>query len=164
MATEDSTTENTFWGLEEIKRRCTRCKVLKRIEEFYLCVQWRTGKKVRKRYCRDCSRATVVEWSKNNSERLASNKRQANLRANYGLTPQEYAEMFAQQGGVCAICKKPETRRLRSGKLRNLTVDHNHTTNAVRKLLCAICNCMIGYAQEEPARLRAGAEYLESFA
>lgn len=47
----------------------------------------------------------------------------------YGVGSQDYAQMLAAQGGVCAICgMRP------AGK--DLAVDHNHVTGAVRGLLC----------------------------
>jgi len=45
--------------------------------------------------------------------------------------------------------------------LRPLVVDHDHSTGRVRKLLCNACNLAIGMVQEDPARLRALAAYLE---
>lgn len=51
----------------------------------------------------------------------------------YGLTPSEYEELLELQGGKCAICRgRPVSKRL--------AVDHDHTTEAVRGLLCSRCN------------------------
>lgn len=70
------------------------------------------------------------------------NRRTRELKA-YGLTWEAYLEMYDRQGGACAICKRPETKR---GKDRTdfLTVDHDHETNRVRGLLCRSCNRGLG--------------------
>ena len=44
-----------------------------------------------------------------------------------------YERLFAEQGGVCAICGNPP-------KTRRLHIDHEHSTNRVRGLLCFRCN------------------------
>lgn len=79
------------------------------------------------------------------------------LAARYGMTMAEYQERCAAQGDRCAICgDEPERGRLH--------VDHNHTTGAVRDLLCRPCNHALGNAQDDPARLRAMISYLERHA
>ena len=88
--------------------------------------------------------------------------RRAHLWIRYGMTPEHYDEMLKKQGGVCAICHRPETRSSR-GRVLSLVVDHDHETCEVRALLCHRCNSAIGYADDSPDRLRAAAEYLERF-
>jgi hypothetical protein len=44
-----------------------------------------------------------------------------------------------------------------------LSVDHNHTTGAVRGLLCANCNLAIGYANDDPVVLRKAIAYLDKY-
>jgi Recombination endonuclease VII len=90
-------------------------------------------------------------------------KRDANLRRNYGVTAKQYDQMFAQQNGVCAICKQPETRiepRSKTGAIRHLTVDHDHETNRVRALLCGECNAALGFLNEDPQRAQALLRYI----
>lgn len=78
----------------------------------------------------------------------------------YGITVEQYWEMYQAQGGVCAICLCPERMVLkRTGKLRRLCVDHDHMTNEVRALLCGPCNIAIGQLITSENCLRA-AEYL----
>lgn len=77
------------------------------------------------------------------------------LMAKYGITVEDWDRMFAEQGGVCAACHRPSPD---GGRLH---VDHNHKTKKVRGLLCSPCNIIIGQADEQPARLRSIAGYVE---
>ncbi len=69
------------------------------------------------------------------------------LRKKYGITLAEYSAMLVAQGGVCAICHKPEIM-VRDGKICDLAVDHNHVTGRIRGLLCARCNLSGGYIEK----------------
>lgn len=77
------------------------------------------------------------------------------LARNYGLAPGQYDEMVKAQDGRCAICGTED-----SGTKR-WHVDHDHATGKVRGLLCAACNLSLGKMQDDPARLRAAATYIE---
>jgi hypothetical protein len=89
--------------------------------------------------------------------------RERDLQKNFGIDLADYQRMFVEQEGACAICRQPETEK-RNGKAKWLAVDHDHTTGAVRGLLCVACNTGIGKLGDDPARLRAAATYLESHA
>lgn len=80
-------------------------------------------------------------------------KADAALRFKYGITRVERDAMLESQGGVCAICLTPPVVP---------HVDHNHSTGAVRSILCIHCNTLLGHAKEDPARLRAAIAYLET--
>ena len=73
----------------------------------------------------------------------------------YGLTAEEYRRRVAAQQGRCAVCGGEP------GDGKRLHVDHNHESGAVRDLLCGPCNHALGHAKDDPARLRALADYLE---
>lgn len=81
-------------------------------------------------------------------------RRARTLRFHYGMTPEEYDELFSAQNGVCAICQQ----LCRTG--RHLAVDHDHETDEVRGLLCAPCNTAIGLMEDDPERLIAAVKYL----
>jgi hypothetical protein len=85
------------------------------------------------------------------------------LKRTFGITLQRYTEILTEQKGVCAICQQPETA-IRLGKLKMLCVDHNHTTEAVRGLLCHECNIGIGKLQDRADLCRAAADYLDRHA
>ena len=87
-------------------------------------------------------------------------KRSAKLRRTYGITIADFEAMLAEQGGVCAICRRSETVEW-CGKPRALNVDHCHVTGVVRGLLCNFCNHALGAFDDDPARLRLAADYLE---
>jgi hypothetical protein len=76
----------------------------------------------------------------------------------YGITAEQYAALLAEQDGKCAICRTDDW----PSKDRAPHVDHDHVTGRVRGLLCGICNNGLGSFRDDPARLRAAAEYLET--
>jgi hypothetical protein len=68
--------------------------------------------------------------------------------------------MVEAQGGLCAICFKPEVRRKEDGTLRALAVDHDHVTGRIRKLLCHRCNLGLGHFDDDIMRLVSAVTYL----
>lgn len=89
-----------------------------------------------------------------------SNKRKYRdweLKRLFGISIEDYDRMLAEQGGVCAICEKPELNR----KSKTLSVDHNHKTGQVRGLLCSICNSALGYFKEDVKIIESAIAYLE---
>ena len=76
----------------------------------------------------------------------------------YGITLDDYNEMFISQNGCCGICG---THQLEFKDVLNL--DHNHDTGDVRELLCNDCNWAIGHAKESTQRLKKMIKYLEKY-
>lgn len=73
--------------------------------------------------------------------------------ASYGLSHDDFDQMFAEQDGRCAICGvEPE---------RTINIDHCHECGQVRKLLCHNCNRGLGAFGDSIERLRAAVAYLE---
>lgn len=95
----------------------------------------------------------------NRARRGSDHRRDRAFRKNYGIDFPTYQKMLIEQKGVCAICEQPETK-LQFGSIRMLSVDHNHTTGAVRGLLCGNCNMAIGYACDSQDILRKAIAYL----
>lgn len=84
----------------------------------------------------------------------------ARLRANYGLTLAQYETMLAAQGGGCAICGAPPSSTQNYGRER-LAVDHDHSSGAVRGLLCAACNKGLGHFLDSVESLARAIVYLQ---
>lgn len=84
-----------------------------------------------------------------------------NLRR-YDLTPEQYDEMSAAQGHVCAACGEPERGRNQFGPI-SLAVDHDHDSGAVRGLLCGDCNRALGLLKDSKDRALSLADYIGRF-
>ncbi len=76
------------------------------------------------------------------------------VEAKYGITAGQYADLYAFQGRVCALCL------VANGKTKRLAVDHDHATGKVRGLLCGPCNQMLGQARDQIAFFERAADYL----
>lgn len=86
-----------------------------------------------------------------------------NFKRKYGITPEDYDRMHAQQGGTCAICREPETRiDGRTHAPTQLSVDHCHKSGAVRGLLCRRCNTALGLVRDCPKVLRTMIAYVDT--
>lgn len=77
----------------------------------------------------------------------------------YGITPEDYDAMYVRQEGKCAICRQPETNKLK-GSTARLSVDHNHQTGKIRGLLCNLCNTGLGKFKDSCKLLKAAALYV----
>lgn len=77
----------------------------------------------------------------------------------YGMTIADYEAKLAAQDGVCMLCHRPAPGGIKAAS--RLHVDHDHVTGRNRDLLCMNCNRGLGYFKEDPALMRAAAEYIE---
>jgi hypothetical protein len=109
-----------------------------------------TKVKHRKRFCsRRCAEKNLYE-----SKRAGYNLVQ------YGLSEERHLEMLIQQDHRCAICRKPETAKDKSGNVRKLAIDHCHEVEMTRGLLCSKCNLALGLFQDSWLLLDNAQEYL----
>ena len=104
-----------------------------------------------------------AKWKREHPEHYFKASRNRHLKANYGITLDDYNKIYEDQSGLCAICKRPESRLFNQyGKCRHLAVDHNHDTKQVRGLLCGACNQAIGLFDEDILRMEAAIMYLKT--
>ena len=87
---------------------------------------------------------------KENKER----ERVGQLRRKYGITNEEYDEMFKKQDGRCLVCGETSDKVL--------CVDHDHKTGRVRGLLCYRCNTALGHLRDDPEIIMKLYEYMLS--
>ena len=104
-------------------------------------------KECRKQYKYKVNSEYQKEWASANKEKVKGYR----LKAQYGLSLEEYDLMYKEVGGRCEICKEPHDI---------LCVDHCHTTNEIRGLLCSQCNLGVGNLRDSVALLESAKEYL----
>ena len=73
-------------------------------------------------------------------EQYRAHDRTVGLLKKYGITPEQWEEIYDNQEGRCFICGKHQSQQN-----RRLCVDHNHKTGKVRGLLCVSCNAKLGW-------------------
>ena len=113
---------------------CSKCKILKPLENFS---KNKTTKDGYSYWCKICRKI----YRKNNPEKPNKKAiRNRHLIREYGISLENYNKMFEEQKGCCFIC------RIHQSKLEmSLVVDHDHKTNKIRGLLCRNCNCRLGH-------------------
>lgn len=99
------------------------------------------------------NRVRQKNYRKQHPEKIRELKRHYMRKRLYGVCREEYERRLVEQDYRCAIC------RGLPGKF-SLSVDHDHTTNAVRQLLCNNCNRGLGAFKDNTALLQAAIEYL----
>ncbi|MEY2423977.1 MAG: hypothetical protein QOI95_4044 [Acidimicrobiaceae bacterium] len=162
-------------------KRCQVCGEQKLLDDFYRSAGMRDG---HRNDCKSCNLAAkkrrydadpqleiarVKKWQQANADRLNAYRRVHNAtperkralrngyyRRTFGITADDVDAMIEKQGGKCIICGRTPER------LASWHVDHCHDTGVVRGILCIDCNQGIGKFHEDPERLRAAADYLES--
>ena len=102
-------------------------------------------------------------WSRANPDRARYLRRRGQLKK-HGITPEQYAELHAQQGGRCANNRCGVSFPVDSLDYRSsaLHVDHDHATGLIRGLLCRDCNAALGHAKDDQERLAGLIEYLRA--
>lgn len=99
--------------------------------------------------------ASVTAWRERNPEKVRGFNRATAERfklKRYGMSQEQYQSMHDAQGGLCAICGGPDTRRL--------SIDHDHESGDLRGLLCRKCNLGIGCFEDNPEKLQRAIGYL----
>ena len=106
---------------------------------------------------REKAKAYAKEYHKNNPPH-PDKVRARKLKHKFGITLDIYNDMFEQQKGCCALCGRHQTEFS-----KRLAVDHCHTSNEVRALLCAYCNQALGLVREDVEVLENMITYLKKF-
>ena len=92
---------------------------------------------------------------------MVTHTRKYNLPAKYGITTAQFAEKLLSQGGACACCGMAFNMQGRASE--KPCVDHNHTTEEVRDLLCGRCNLAAGNVNDSSLRAEQLAAYLKKW-
>jgi hypothetical protein len=143
----------------EYKKVCNSCRIEKPLDNFHFT---NVAKNLRKNKCKICQAEYIKKYKDKNEDKLRDiwrkasrkymkgDKRRNKTLSKYGLTKETYNDMFDNQKGLCKICKQNLT----------LVVDHCHSSNVVRGLLCNMCNVGLGCFNDDIERLQEAIKYL----
>jgi len=140
---------------------CRTCDQVKPATDFYRNPLGVPGLRPDCKACHNTKRRAEYASGKGGRGRDASYEQL--LKREYGITLADYNAMLRRQANRCAICRRPETVKLKNGQLKRLAVDHDHVTMAVRGLLCHRCNLLVWAIEDNHTTLAAIAAYIETF-
>jgi hypothetical protein len=83
--------------------------------------------------CRLCTNIRQLKYVTKKGKKFARNQ---NLKNKYGITLEEWEQLFLAQNNSCEICETKVVTKWHT--------DHCHTTGNVRGILCSACNINLG--------------------
>ncbi len=104
-------------------------------------------RKKRKEYCdthREWKRTYDRQWQKIHKEARSIISKRHYYKKHYGLTVEEKKDMYVLQNGICFLCPNPLPK-----EWIKANIDHDHSNNVVRKLLCDSCNRQMSAVDNE---------------
>lgn len=115
----------------------------------------------RKYVCRNghvrTSDNTVIRPDRHGTQsvRCMDCERENKKKMRYGLSADQWLELFLSQGKCCAVCKTA------APGAKGWHVDHDHKTELVRGIVCASCNKALGFARDSVEILQQLIIYLQ---
>jgi hypothetical protein len=117
-------------------KTCPICNIIKPLSEFF---SYKIGS--HHSCCKNCSKSKSHIYHKNTYRY-----------AKYGITKEQFDELFKNQNGKCPIC----TIDLKE----EIHIDHDHLTGQVRGVLCGKCNKGLGQFNDNIESLTNAIKYL----
>ena len=144
-------TEGMFYkGNTATHKRCPTCGELKERSEYY---KWKSRKDGLAAYCIPCFTKRNEKFRTQNSKIYAESMIASSRKLRFGISREDYSQMLVDQNNSCAICKKEIGWEA--------AVDHCHTTNKIRGLLCRNCTGGIGAFKDDVETIRKAIEYVK---
>jgi hypothetical protein len=168
-----------------LERQCTGCGVVKpnTADFFYAKAAWKGRRATLMSRCCDChnklgsayrnQRKKVDPEGLRVKEREATRKhreqqkekdplrieakaqwRRWHLRAHWDMSPEDFDALLAQQNNACALCGTNDPGR------KGWVIDHCHSTDRIRGILCTKCNTGVGLLGDNEEGLLLALVYL----
>jgi hypothetical protein len=155
-------------------KKCNHCGDFLPFADFHRNLDTRDGfDKICRRCKAEKGRARTLSLTEEQRKRLRdrgrerartepyrARTRERRFQRLYGVTTDWVSETRTKQGGACAICR---TRPSESHGISGLHLDHCHSTNKVRGLLCSLCNKGLGSFKDSIDLLLSAGAYLEQY-
>lgn len=123
------------------QQACYRCREVRDAEDF--CVN-RARPNGLNSICRSCrSEVGKIQSAKPRTMEQVRKSRSNGLRWKYGITADEWDEIFESQGKLCKLCGS-ESPNSKNG----WQTDHLHGTEKIRGILCLPCNVVLGFIEK----------------
>ena len=106
-----------------------------------------------------CQAARDRRKNKMGTSALSRSNKNAQMKYRYGITFDQFEKMILEQGGTCAICRRPFGLL----GLEKPAMDHSHNTGENRAVIHKSCNLGLGYFKDDPTLLRLAAEYMDKY-
>ena len=120
-------------------KKCNTCNKVKQLSDFKKDKRTSDGHTF---ICKTCSaqyeRKRRKLFKRDHPTESYQKQLKHNLKYKYGITLEEYDELFYKQHGCCAICSKHQ-----QDFAERFCVEHNHHTGKIRGLVCRTCNHLI---------------------
>lgn len=144
------------------EKECATCKNVLDLGQFHKNKACSDGRRMHCKTCLKAKRPRVDADRDRDRDRSRTVSRRSwafdyFLRRCYGIDLIEYAMLFNKQGQRCAACLA--ALDINTGD-RDVHLDHNHSTGAVRGIVCKKCNSIVGLCGENPVTLARIAQYI----
>ena len=141
-------------------KRCYKCQEVKPLSGFHRHKKAKDGHAGSCKVCTNkASKAwacanhdRVVQYRKDNLKKFVEQNKWRYRMKKYGLTKDQFFSIRERQDNRCKICA--------TKFIREPHVDHCHTTDKVRGLLCSKCNTALGLVNDSPEILNSMIVYL----
>jgi hypothetical protein len=135
-------------------KTCTKCGKTKPLTAFNNHKTTRDGLRPD---CMTCVQTRMREYYHANADANRVLVRGRGIRKRYGITVDQWDQLFTQQGKCCAICKSVMPQ-----STRGWHTDHTIVAGRikVRGILCQPCNLALGFYERDRPRFAAFDAYL----
>lgn len=144
-----------FCDTAERTRECSKCRKILSFDAFGNQNGGQAGLASRCYHCVNSRRRWRREQDPLRVKRQELKHRKKSRAKRYGMTLEQYDTLLIDQCGRCAICDV---------QLKVPYVDHDHTSGAVRGLLCLSCNTGLGHFKDNAQRLARAIAYVDNAA
>lgn len=148
---------------------CKKCNIEKPEDKFELHYNKMRDVTYRRRVCKQCkygviSPRTYIKSDNDKYLRLSLSTSKASFKRKHPdfdvsfLTVDWYKKRYEEQEGKCEICKT-----FKEIGIGRLNIDHCHSNNKMRGLICDKCNTALGGVSDNIKTLKSMIEYLEKY-
>ncbi|MCK9429436.1 MAG: endonuclease VII domain-containing protein [Candidatus Omnitrophica bacterium] len=155
-------------------KTCKTCNIEKDESEYYKYKNTYCRRDHSYKECKKCYNLRVKKYCENNKEKKRKSskiwwennktsrniiRKEQRLKRNYDLSLIDRENILKEQDYKCKSCNT-DLKNLIS---YHIHIDHDHTTNVIRGILCRGCNIALGLLNDDPDKILKLYNYLKPF-